>query len=150
VELKYHKVGLAQPRHVIFLERAKELDPLINSLRWREDLEIHRVRVPVSATSVGADERRLIRQRGLNRYLEGANLFTMPLNYTIMVNPYSWQVDQDSLRYRIVGLLDRQGRTRALGVIREADVEKETLVVETPLASIRDVAYVRLGKICRV
>jgi polynucleotide 5'-kinase involved in rRNA processing len=72
------------------------------------------------------------------------------LLFGAMVNPYSWHVDQDSLHHSIAGLLDRQGGTLALGVIHEAYLEKETLVVETPLAPIRDVAYVRLGKIRRV
>jgi polynucleotide 5'-kinase involved in rRNA processing len=147
LELKYHKVELAQPRHVILLERGEELEPLINSLHWRQDLEIHRLRVSMSATNIGADERRANRQRSLRHYLEGASLFTMRLNPGIMLNPYSWQEDEGDLLHRIVGLLDGQGRALGLGVIREANIEKETLVVQTPLASIEGVTHLRLGRI---
>lgn len=147
LELKYRKVELAQPRHVILLERGGELEPLVNSLRCRQDLEIHRLRVSMSATTIGADERRANRQRGLHRYLQGASLFTMRLHPRIMLNPYSWQDDEGDLLHRIVGLLDGQGGTLGLGVIREADIEKKTLVVQTPLASIEGVTHLRLGRI---
>ena len=147
LELKYHKVELAQPRHVILLERGGELEPLSNSLHCRQDLEIHRLRVSMSATNIGADERRANRQRSLRHYLEGASLFTMHLNPGIMLNPYSWQEDEGDLLHRIVGLVDGQGRTLGLGVISEADIEKETLVVQTPLASIEVVTHLRLGRI---
>jgi polynucleotide 5'-kinase involved in rRNA processing len=147
VELKYHKVQLAQPRHVILLERGGELEPLSNWLHFRQDLEIHRLRVSMAATDIGADERRANRQRSLRRYLQGASLFIMRLDPGIMLNPYSWQEEEDDLLYRIVGLLDGEGGTLGLGVIREADVEKETLVVQTPLASIEGMTHLRLGRI---
>ncbi len=147
LELKYHKVELAQPRHVILLERGGELEPLANSLHCRQDLEIHRLRVSVSATNIGADERRANRQRGLRRYLRGSSLFTMRLEPEIMLNPYSWLEDEGALLHRIVGLVDGQGTTLGLGVIREVDVEKETLLVQTPLASIEGVTHLRLGTI---
>lgn len=147
LELKYHKVELAQPRHVILLEREAELEPLVNSLHCRQDLEIHRLRVSVSATNIAADERRANRQRGLRRYLQDASLFTMRLDPGIMLNPYSWQEEEVDLLYRMVGLLDGQGGTLGLGVIREVDIEKETLVVQTPLASIEGMTHLRLGRI---
>lgn len=147
LELKYHKVELTQPRHVILLERGKELRPLLNALHSRHDMEIHRLRASEAASSISTEERRLYRQRSLSRYLEGANLFTMPLSLRIMVNPYSWQEDQYGLLHRLVGLLDNQGSTRAVGVVRDADVEKEMLAVETPLASIEGVTHLRLGRV---
>lgn len=147
-ELKYHKVEFSQPRHLICLERGKELQPLLHSLRWRQEMDIHRLKVPDAASIITMDERRTYRESALAQYLENASLFAMTLAGKVMVNPSLWREiqDQDGLEHRMVGLLDGQGNTLALGIIHDVDQKRGSLVVEAPIESVEAVKHLRLGE----
>jgi len=148
LELKYHKVELIRPDHVILLERGKELRPLMNLFRNKKHMEIHVAGSPGAARSTGLEERRNNREESLKLYFQDALSFSVPLNSAMMINPDTWHeaLERHDLVDRLVGLLDGDGRTLAMGVIRQIQVPKETLVVETPLKSIEGLTHLRLGR----
>jgi len=149
LELKYHKVELTRPDHAILLQRGKELRPLMNLFRQKKQMEIHVIGSPGVARSTGLEERRENRQKSLKLYFQGARSFSVPLNFAMMINPDTWQeaLERHDLVDRLVGLLDGEGRTLAMGVIRQVQVGKETLVVETPLENVGELTHLRL---CRM
>jgi hypothetical protein len=86
--------------------------------------------------------------RSIRCYFENANLFNIPMDPQILVNAQVWREaqEQGDLLYRLAGLMGHQGNTLAMGAIRAQSPEKDSLVMEAPLASIENVTHLRLGE----
>ena len=149
LELKCHKVDLLGPEHLILIEQERELEPFFSLFRYRFALRIHRLKAAGAARTVGPDERRAHRACSLRRYFERARRFTMPMVPETLVNPYSWRDAEkdETLPERLVGLMDGEGNTLALGAIRHVDTVHHTLILEAPLDSLKSVTHLRLGRI---
>jgi len=147
VELKYHKVELIRPRHVILLEQSSELQPLFTCLHSRRNLKIHRLKAPGAVHKTEIEERSRNRQLSLESYFENSNSLTFPLISNIMANPHTWLENRqrDQLYHKLVGLLNCEGSTLAMGVISEIKPDKARMVVKAPLDSVEAVTHLRLG-----
>jgi polynucleotide 5'-kinase involved in rRNA processing len=148
-ELKYHKVEISWPTHVILLEKNRELEFLRNTFKDRTKMETHLLRVTDKVINRTIREREEYRRSSLLDYLTKTRFLTFPLTASGLLNPYSWQiaVERHDLLFRLVGLMDRNGSTSALGVIRFFDPVRMKVTVEAPLDSDREITHLQLGKI---
>jgi polynucleotide 5'-kinase involved in rRNA processing len=134
---------------VILLEKHRELDSLRNAFKDRTKMETHLVRVTDKVIKRTVREREEYRRRSLFSYLTKTRFLTFPLTASGLLNPHSWQkaVERKDLLCRLVGLMDRNGSTSALGVIRKFDPVRMMLTIEAPLDSDREITHLQLGKI---
>jgi len=148
VELKVHKVSLTRPVHLVALERYGELQPVLNAVRFRRGLEIHRIKPSPMARLLDLEERKRYRQEILSRYFEGARAHAFRIHPSAMSNPHLWEEARSArdLEGRLVGLLNGQGVTLAMGWIRVMDDKGGRMVVDAPLRSQAGVVHLRLGR----
>jgi polynucleotide 5'-hydroxyl-kinase GRC3/NOL9 len=148
VELKVHKVSLTRPAHLVALERYGELQPVLNAVRFRRGMEVHRINPSPMARLLDPEERRRYRLEVLSRYFEGATPHAFGIHPAVMSNPHLWEDARSArdLEGRLVGLLNGQGATLAMGWIRAADDKRGQVVVDAPLRSQAGVAHLRLGR----
>lgn len=76
--LKQAKFQLLQPRHVVALQRAQELEHLLAPLRFRREISIHRLRPSPRARQRDHPERREYRNALYRRYLSNATVQSVP------------------------------------------------------------------------
>jgi polynucleotide 5'-hydroxyl-kinase GRC3/NOL9 len=137
--LKQWQVELLAPRTVVALQRGRELEPILWPLR--RDRRVRSIELPVSPhVRVRSREARIARRRErLAAYFQGGRPRAIHLNHRAVYD----------LEYLAVGTLlafqDGQGFAVGLGVVDEIDRPGGTIVVHTPLASLEDVASLRLG-----
>jgi polynucleotide 5'-hydroxyl-kinase GRC3/NOL9 len=71
--LKWHKLQALRPRHVLALQRAEELEPILRLVEGREDLEIHRLAVSSKAVRRSPAARRAFREERFRQYFRSAS-----------------------------------------------------------------------------
>jgi polynucleotide 5'-kinase involved in rRNA processing len=148
VELKLHKINFTQPAHLLVLERSRELQPLLNAVRFRRQLEIHRFKPSSMARLLDPEERKRCRLKTLSRYFQGSTAHVFEIRPDRMLNPHIWEeaLSARDLQGRLVGLLEGQGDTLAMGWIEAVDDIRGQMVVDAPLESWSEVTYLRLGR----
>jgi len=72
-ELKFRKIDLLRPQHLIALERQGEVEPLLLPHEGRRDLRVHRLPVAEAAVSKSREGRRAYRERKFREYFAGAH-----------------------------------------------------------------------------
>jgi len=147
VELKVHKVTLTRPAHLVALERDRELQPVLNAVRFRRGMVIHRLKPSIMARPLDLEERRRNRLQILSRYFQAATTHTLGIHAAVMSNPHLWEEARSArdLECRLIGLLNGQGATLAMGWIRAVDEKNGRMVVDAPLRSQAEVTHLRLG-----
>jgi polynucleotide 5'-kinase involved in rRNA processing len=148
VELKVHKVSLTRPAHLVALERYRELQPVLNAVRFRRGMEIYRIKPSPMARLLDAQGRNRYRLEILSRYFQGSTPHAFRIHPALMANPHLWEEARSArdLEGRLVGFLDGQGATLAMGWIRDVDDELCEVMVDAPLRSLAEVAHLRLGR----
>lgn len=71
-ELKFRKIDLLSPRHLVALQRERELESLLLPHRQRPGLLIHRLAVAEGVTNRPRDGRRAYRERKFQEYFQDA------------------------------------------------------------------------------
>lgn len=78
-ELKFRKIDLLRPQHLIALERQEELEPLLLPHEGRKELQIHRLPVAEAAGSKSREGRRAHRERKFQEYFHGVHPLELSL-----------------------------------------------------------------------
>lgn len=134
--LKFHKIDLFRPRHLIFLQRNRELDPLMHAFSERKDIRIYNLPCSPLARDRSPAERRAYRQRRLRGYFKDASLqifSTSQFKFQSAGGGRNLQPWMDLSKYRLVGLNDRENWTLALGIVESFDRDTRKLFIYTPL-----------------
>jgi len=125
--LKHAKLALLVPRHVVLLQRKDECESLVNVLRYRDDIEIHRLAVPEVITRKSSAFRAQRRTSRFARYFETAELRFFPFENVVFtgtwlnngppVAPHLLRFIANSLRLRA---WHAEERDRHLGIVTNA------------------------------
>jgi polynucleotide 5'-kinase involved in rRNA processing len=144
--LKYHKVAALAPEHVVALQQADELEPLLTLLAGLCP-SLYRLRPAAEAHDRSASERKQYREDRFRRHFQGAEVIPFPPDR--LVNR-DWSVGglaagQLPVPGTLVGLLDSHGFCLGLGLLEEAGPSR--LGVYTSWRRPEAVARLQLGRL---
>lgn len=160
-QLKLRKIELLDPTHLVALQRAAELEPLLSVFGGREGLCIHRLAVSRSARCRTPAERALYRARRFAAYFAQARsvalaatqvliLAPRPGRYRLGSNSTSDFVSAGALRAEelsglLIGLNTSADETVGLGLLDGLSNDGREIVVRTPLTDASAVRILQLG-----
>jgi polynucleotide 5'-hydroxyl-kinase GRC3/NOL9 len=142
--LKRVKIDRVRPDVVIALQRADECEPILRAYAGGSPAL---VRLPAAATTPrSAVVRRRQRVRALEAHLAGAVPVTLDLTRVpARAVPARRGLAVVAVEGVLVGLEDREGRTRGLGWVRSVDAGKARLTIETAVDG-EAIAAVAIGR----
>ncbi|HUH06915.1 MAG TPA: Clp1/GlmU family protein [Egibacteraceae bacterium] len=118
--LKFHKIEILRPDHVVALQRGEELEPLLAAVRRFGSIETTRVQIHPGVVSKTAEQRAERRSRLLRRY------FAPPLTrYRVRAAAFMPTLpptlDASRLHGLLAGLDDEQGNCIGIGVVEHRE-----------------------------
>lgn len=88
-ELKYQKMSLVQPTHIVAIQKAKELEPLLNLISNSfENIKTLRLKPPSGVKPRSLDERQANRERKFGDYFSNANKLQIKLSQVALRRGY--------------------------------------------------------------
>ncbi len=155
VAAKVRKIGRIQPRHVIAIQRADEVEPVL--ARIPRTIVVHRLfpspRVRVRTRA----ERRAIRERRFARYFARARRIPVDLRTLPAARPVVYEgrsiaqtrmlveIPPRALRHLLVGMADREGDMVALGTVAGVRPSMHQVDVAAPLDTLDRVRALQWG-----
>jgi polynucleotide 5'-kinase involved in rRNA processing len=155
VAAKVRKIGRTMPRHVVAIQRADEVEPILAQISRR--ITIHRLRPSPRARSRSRAERRVFRERRFAQYFAHARRLSLDLRILRQdrpavhegrrVSPPRLLVDVPSraLHHLLVGLAGSGGDLVALGTVVAVRPGVHQVDVLAPLNSLAGVELLQWG-----
>ncbi len=142
--LKRHKVELVHPTHLLVLQKAREMEGLLNRMHLTLATKVNRLPVSPQSRSRSSAERRAYRQQRFAAYFQD-----IPARWINLSHPRRLLSGFSPSTGRLLGLLDASGGTLGLGVIRRCGSGRLELI--TPVTSLDAIrvlqpARIRLGR----
>ncbi|MEX0791346.1 MAG: Clp1/GlmU family protein [Actinomycetota bacterium] len=137
--LKFHKLDLVRPDHVVGFQRGEELDPILGVLSRFFSVDVTALKVDGEIPERSAEDRLAAREAAIASY------FTPPLSRwrvkrTVFMPTLSPGTDARRLDGLLVGLEDGKGRCRGIGLLEyseEGDVLRMVSSVGTGARGLR-------------
>ena len=149
-QLKFHKIDLLRPRHLLVLQRSGELESLVRPFVDRKTLRIYRLPVSPMARSRNPQERKAYREKKFRGYFKGASVELLSISRLAFLHQTASHFTRSKggfPRYLLVGLNDAENRTLALGIVEAFDRESQELFIYTPLRDLTPLRYLVLGSL---
>ena len=151
LELKYQKIGLLAPRHIVAVQRHGEIEHILRTQEGRPGFLIHRLSSPAVVKTRSPEERRLYRLRRFREYFKTVRLHRVDLRGVSLTGFHRIKIQEgaeERLEGLLVGLNDPENFLVALGIIETLDRFKRILSCLVPSdADLERVQSVRLGSI---
>lgn len=160
-QLKLRKIELLGPRHLVALQRGKELEPLLAVVAGRPGLRIHRLEVSPSAHARTPTERARYRADRFAAYFAGAHSLELEAEQLIILAPPGGRsrmktggaspllqpsmLRREDLVGLLVGLHDSANETLGLGVLEDVSQDCHDISVRTPLVEAAAIRILQLG-----
>jgi len=131
--LKFHKLELARPDHVVGLQRGAELEPLLGVARRFTPAEVTPLPVHPDVVPTGVEERAERRRARLERYFSG-ELHRFRVKESVFMPSLPPGFDLSLLHGMLVSLEDGRGACIGLGVLEHDDsgLRLKTVVDQVP------------------
>jgi polynucleotide 5'-hydroxyl-kinase GRC3/NOL9 len=143
-ELKFQKIDLLDPRHIIMLERANELEAIIRPYLRKKELFIHRLK-PVEYISFKTQtQRRKNREKKFQCYFKGAIIKEISIK-RFGLHGIIPEFNKEELKDLLVAFCDRNQDALALGIIEDFYPIEEKIRVRTPLSSFKEISSIQFG-----
>lgn len=162
-QLKLRKIELLNPRHLVALQRGKELEPLLAVVAGRPGLRIHRLEVSPSARARTPAERARYRVDRFAAYFVGAHTLALETKQLIILAPPGGRprvktgivspllqpsaLRREDLNGLLVGLHDSANETLGLGVFEELSRDSRHISIRTPLVGAAGIRILQLGSV---
>ena len=162
-QLKLNKIELLEPRHIVALQRERELEGLLSVLADRPGLTVHRLAVSDQVRTRSPAERYRYRTSRFAAYFRSATRVQLePKKLSILSPPIGLSTirgeslspvislgsfPSQSLVECLVGLNDASDETLALGLLDGITRHGQKMAVLTPLRNFTRVRVVRLTNI---
>ncbi len=148
--IKARKIELIKPDLILAIQQEQELEELLASLP-PGPVE----RVPASAACIRRSlaQRAAYRDRQFARYFANSTKQTFSLPHMTLIGlgpdwPQTRVIPSPSaLMDRVVSLRNRRGEDRALGLVREVNLDANTLTIFTPLRDVSAITTIAVGSI---
>lgn len=150
LELKFQEIEITNAKHLVALQREKELENMLLPHVERTRRKIHRLEVFEGTKVKSHGERREYRRRRFMQYFEEARLEALPLRSLMLISPLQPVLEkapEGIYRRLLVGLNDDENFSLGLGLIEDIDPKKGRLTLLTPLQDLEAVKIIRLGSL---
>jgi polynucleotide 5'-hydroxyl-kinase GRC3/NOL9 len=87
-ELKFQKINLINPKHIIALQRFSEIEDILKPYEGKRQLKIHRLSVHEKVRHKSQEQRRLYREQRFKEYFRLSKEQEISLDKIIIINPY--------------------------------------------------------------
>lgn len=151
-ELKFQKIDLLSPRHLIVLQHSGEVESILQPFGARKHIEIHRLPVHSKARIKSPEERQAHRRHKYQEYFRDQRPLELKLHQvkvlglTSSVEVYSHAACAE-LKGLLVGLNDEENFTLGVGVLVRLAPMEGKVVVFTPLSDASSVKVLRFGSL---
>ena len=146
-ELKFQKVDLLQPTHLIGLQRRREIEGLLKPHHFRPDMAIHRLKIPDKIRMKSPDQRRSNRSRKFAAYFQEVKLYEKSLDGIKVVSPFKVRYRGKGLKGVLIGLNDEANFNLGLGILENLDVHRGTISFVAPELDLTKIRIIRIGSI---
>lgn len=87
-ELKFQKISLLNPGHIISMQRSDEIENILYPFEGTKELEIHRFIVHEKVKQKSPEQRRVYREQIFKEYFQGSKVLEISLDKIPIINPY--------------------------------------------------------------
>lgn len=149
-ELKFQKIDLLGPQHLVALQHAGELESILQTFEGRPGMRIHRLPVHPLARPKTPEERQANRSHKYSEYFQGQRRAAFDLQkirvigHASPLETYSPSACAD-LKGLLVGLNDAENFALGLGTLFHLDPRRGKITLLTPLSDLSGVRTLRLG-----
>lgn len=151
VELKYQKIDLLGPRHIVALQRDREIEHILRTQEGRAIAVIHRLSSPSPVRTRSQEERRRYRWNRFKEYFKTLRLYQVDLKQTSLTGTHRPGIHdrpQEELEGLLVGLNGPDNFLVALGIIEVLNRVRGVLSCLVPsTVDLERVRTVRFGSI---
>jgi polynucleotide 5'-hydroxyl-kinase GRC3/NOL9 len=144
-ELKFQKVDLLKPAHLIGLQRRREIEGLLRPHQFRPDMTIHRLRTPEKVRVKSPEQRRSNRSRKFAAYFQEVRLYQKSLDGTRVVSPFRVRYRGKGLGGVLIGLNDEANFNLGLGILENVDVHRGAISFVAPELDPARIRVIRIG-----
>ncbi|HLJ58654.1 MAG TPA: Clp1/GlmU family protein [bacterium] len=155
VAAKVREVRAAEPRHVVAIQRAEEVEAIL--ARMPGGVTVHRLRPDLRARKRSSRERRAFREHQFAQYFRDARTLTLNLDTVrqersvvhagrrVPAARIVAELPARELRHRLVGLADADGGLVALGTVLGVRPGGVALDIAAPRRSVEAVSTLQWG-----
>lgn len=147
-ELKFQEIELVNARHIVALQRSKELEDILSPHMHRKCRTLYRLKICAGIRLRSYEQRREYRRKRFSEYFLGATTRGIPLETVKLINPLNTSAVRSSgglYKGVLVGLNDDENFTLGLGIIENMD--NKELQLQTPVEELKEIKIVRFGSI---
>ncbi len=146
-ELKFQKVDLLKPSHLIALQRRREIEGLLRPQQFRRDMAIHRLKIPEKVRIKSPEQRRSNRSGKFAAYFQEVKLYEKSLDGIKVVSPFKVRYRGKGLKGVLIGLNDETNFNLGLGILENLDVHRGTISFVAPELDPARIRLIRIGSI---
>jgi len=153
-ELKRRKIDLLSPRFILALQKSDELEPILDLYKENPLYKIYRLPLSEHITPRSMEERRTNRANRFRDYFKDSVIQELAIEEVQIkgdvIDPSGETIPLDwSLRISglLIGLMDSNDETLALGMVKNFFEEKKLVRVSTPLRDIQRVKTIQLSSL---
>ncbi len=146
-ELKFQKVDLLKPAHLIALQRRREIEGLLRPHQFRPDMAIHRLKTPEKVRMKSPEQRRSNRSRKFAAYFREVRLYKESLNGIKVISPFKARYQGKGLNGVLIGLNDEANFNLGLGILENMDLHRGTISFVAPELNPASICLIRIGSI---
>jgi polynucleotide 5'-hydroxyl-kinase GRC3/NOL9 len=146
-ELKFQKVDLLKPTHLIALQRKREIEGLLRPHQFRPDMAIHRLKTPEKVRMKSPEQRRSNRSRKFAAYFREVKLYKKSLDGIKVVSPFRVRYRGKGLNGVLIGLNDEANFNLGLGILENMDLHRGTISFVAPELDSSGIRLIRIGSI---
>ena len=146
-ELKFQKVDLLKPTHLIGLQRRREIEGLLKPHQLRPDMAIHRLKIPDKIRMKSPEQRRSNRSRKFAAYFQEVKLYEKSLDGIKVVSPFKVRYRGKGLKGVLIGLNDEANFNLGLGILENLDVHRGAISFVAPELDPTRIRLIRIGSI---
>lgn len=155
VTAKIRKIRRIGPRHLVAIQRAGEVEPIVSGLPGT--IAVHRLRPAPLVRARSPEERRAFRERSFARYFRDARRFSLdlralrddrPIRYAGKRIPQSRmlaEIPAHLLLHLLVGLVDAERNLTAVATVVDVSRASHRVDVLAPLSSLAGVRALQWG-----
>lgn len=162
-QLKLRKIELLAPRHLIAIQRGRELERLLAVVAGRPGLKIHRLEVSPSARARAPAERARYRSAKFAAYFAGAHSLALAAQQLIILAPPGGRLGakigaaspllqphmlkREDLVGLVIGLHDSANETIGLGICEDVSRDNRHIHIRTPVAATAAIRILQMGNV---
>lgn len=151
--LKYSKIDLISPTHIVAVQRETEIEHLLCPWEGREGVAVHRLRADPNVRTKSTKERAEYRRALFREHFAEACEVEFSLDEVRIVDVDAGMEPQNDMtrglslrKGQVVGLSDAHGALMGLGMVHSLNLPRSRLVIWTSVRDIPRVMFVHLGE----